>query len=124
MLTPARLFRLINEMIFLLLGGLLAWIGASGQIFFDRRSLSWAVASAALILWGLRVLMKPGKWEDRGQSWTRGLSLVVTGAVLLAISRVPFSWVGPLLIAAGLLLIVRGIFSTALVFRGSGSNSN
>ena len=65
MLTPDRLFRLLNEMIFLLLGGLLAWVGASGRIFFNRHSLNWVVVSVALILWGLRALMKPGAWQAR-----------------------------------------------------------
>ncbi len=117
MLTPDRLFRLINEMIFLLLGGLLAWIGVSGRIFFDRRALSWAAVSAALILWGLRALAKPGEWRARWESWTRGLSLVLTGALMAAIARAPFAWVGPLLTTAGLLLILRGMVSAALVFR-------
>jgi hypothetical protein len=124
MLTPGRMFRLINELIFLLLGGLLAWIGVSGRVFFDRRSLAWVIVSLALILWGLRALVRPGKWDERWENWTRGISLVLTGAILAAISRVPFSWVGPLLAATGLLLIARGIFSTALVFRNSGFKSN
>ncbi len=117
MLTPDRLFRLVNEMIFVLLGGLLAWIGVSGRIFFDRRSLPWVAVSAALILWGLRALYKPGAWQARGESWSRGVSLVLTGALMVAISRVPFAWVGPLLTAAGWLLVLRGLLGSALVFR-------
>ncbi len=124
MLSPSQLFRLINELIFLLLGGLLAWIGASGRVFFDRRSLAWVIVSLTLILWGLRALAKPGRWEERWQNWMRGISLVLTGAILLAISRVPFSWVGPLLVTTGFLLMARGIFSTTLVFRNSSFRSN
>lgn len=124
MLTPGRLFRVINELIFLLLGGLLAWIGVSGRIFFNRRSLSWAVVSLALILWGLRALAKPGQWNARWESWTRGVSLILTGALMAAMSRVPFPWVGPLLTAAGLLLILRGLFAAILVFRKAESKAN
>ena len=124
MLTPGRLFRLINELIFLLLGGLLAWIGVSGRIFFNRRSLSWAVVSLALILWGLRALAKPGQWNARWENWTRGVSLILTGALMAAISRAPFPWVGPLLTAAGLLLILRGLFAAILVFRNAESKAN
>jgi len=121
MLTPGHLFRLVNELIFLLLGGLLAWVGVTGHAVFDRRSLSWAIVSTALLLWGLRALMKPGKWEERWQNWARGLSLVLTGVILLSISRVPFSWVGPLLTATGLLLILRGLLSAILIFRSPSS---
>jgi hypothetical protein len=36
---------------------------------------------------------------------------------MLAISRVSFSWVGPLLSVAGILLLVRGLAGSVLVFR-------
>jgi hypothetical protein len=36
---------------------------------------------------------------------------------MLAISRAPFSWVGPLLAFAGVLLILRGLIGSALIFR-------
>jgi hypothetical protein len=36
---------------------------------------------------------------------------------MLAISRVAFSWVGPLLSVAGLLLLLRGLAGSVLVFR-------
>ena len=117
MLTADRLFRLINEMIFLLLGALLAWLGLSGRLFFDRRSLAWIIVSVALILWGLRALYKPGEWRARWENWTRGLSLVFVGVLMVAISRVPFAWVGPLLALSGALLVLRGILSSFLVLR-------
>jgi hypothetical protein len=37
--------------------------------------------------------------------------------VMLAISRVPFSWIGPLLASAGVLMVVRGTLGAATVFR-------
>jgi hypothetical protein len=117
MVTPERLLRLIIEIIFVLLGGLIVWLGLTWHIFFDRRKTSWVVVSALLILWGLRALYKPGKWSTRWENWTRGLSLTLLGAVMLAISRAPFAWVGPLLAAGGVLLMLRGIIGSALVFR-------
>ena len=59
MLTPERLFRLIIELIFVLLGGLVIWLGLTGHIFFDRRAVSWLILSAALILWGARPYSNP-----------------------------------------------------------------
>jgi hypothetical protein len=36
---------------------------------------------------------------------------------MLAISRVPFEWVGPLLAFAGVLLALRGLVGSALILR-------
>jgi hypothetical protein len=47
------------------------------------------------------------------------LSLVLLGVLMLAISRVPFPWVGPMLAACGGLLVLRGIIASYLVFRPS-----
>jgi hypothetical protein len=117
MFTPERLLRLIIEIIFVLLGGLVVWLGLTGHLFFDRRKISWLIASATLILWGLRALYKPNKWWTRWENWTRGLSLALLGVVMLAISRVPFAWVGPLLAAGGVLLVLRGIIGAALIVK-------
>jgi hypothetical protein len=117
MLTPQQVLRITIEIIFVLLGGLVVWLGLSGHILFDRRKPGWLVLSAAIILWGLRALYKPVQWWSRGERWTRGLSLTLLGIVMLAISRVPFGWVGPLLAFAGAVLAVRGMIGTVLIFR-------
>jgi hypothetical protein len=117
MLTPERLLRLMIEMIFVLLGALVMWLGATGQIFFDRRRISWFVLSVAILLWGLRALYKPGQRWKRWEHWTRGLSLTLLGVVMLAISRVPFLWVGRLLAVGGALLVLRGLLGSVLVLR-------
>jgi hypothetical protein len=117
MLKPDRLMQLMIELIFLLLGGLLVWLGLTRHIFFDRSGLSWTILSAALILWGLRALFKPGQWWLRWQIWTRGLSLVLLGAIMLAIAHVPTLWVGKLLALAGIVLATRGVIGAGLAFR-------
>jgi hypothetical protein len=120
MLTPERLQRLIVELIFVLLGALLAWLGAAGPahgLTVDRRGIPWVVLSVALMLWGLRALYRPGQWWLRWQNWTRGLSLALLGTLMLIITRVPFLWVAPMLAAAGGLLVLRGIIASALIFR-------
>src|SRR5260370_33047450 len=111
------MLRLIIETIFVWLGGLVAWLGWTGHIFFDRRKISWVVLSSTLILWGLRALYKPNKSWTRWENWTRGLSLTLLGVVMLAISRVPFAWGGPLRAAAGALLMLRGNARSALIPR-------
>ena len=117
MLSPERLLRLFIEVVFLLLGGLVVWLGLTGHIFFDRLGKFWLILSIVLIFWGLRAICKPERRWSRGENWTRGLTLTLLGVVLLAIARVPFSWVGPLLAAAGVLLVVRGILGSVLVLR-------
>jgi hypothetical protein len=116
MIMPLRFLRLIIEIIFVLLGALVVWLGLTGHIFFDRRKTSWVVVSVVLILWGLRALYKPNKWSTQWENWTRGVSLTVLGVVMVTISRVPFAWVGPLLASGGVLLMLRGIIGSALVF--------
>ena len=120
MLTAKRLFRLMIEFVFVLLGGLLIWLGLAGPAHgrtVDRHGVSWLVLSVALIVWGLRALYKPGQWWLRWQNWTRGLSLSLLGVLMLVISRVPFLWVGPMLAAGGGLLVLRGLIAAFLIFR-------
>lgn len=120
MLTPERLLGVIIELIFVMLGGLLIWLGLRGPLsgrIVDRHSVSWLILSVALILWGLRALYKPGQWWRRWENWTRGLSLVLLGVLMLVMIRVPFSWVEPLLMAAGAVLVIRGIVASTLLFR-------
>ncbi len=120
MLTPDRLLRLVIEIIFVLLGLLVMWLGMTGHIFFNRHKLSWLILSVALILWGVRGIYKPGRKPLRPEDWLRGISLTLLGIVLLAISRVPFTWVGPLLACAGVILAARGIVGSAILLRARG----
>ncbi|HET9994173.1 MAG TPA: hypothetical protein VFQ18_02090 [Candidatus Acidoferrum sp.] len=120
MLTPERLLRLMIEFIFVLLGGLVIWLGLRGPVYgrtVDRHSSAWLILSVALILWGLRALYKPGQWWLRWENWTRGLSLALLGALMLAIIWAPFPWVGPMLAAGGAILVLRGIVGSVLIFR-------
>src|ERR1700737_3601427 len=97
MLTPERLLRLGIEIIFVLLGRLVVWLGNRGNIFFARPKLAGLGLGVALILWGIRgISRKPGSKPQQPEDYTRAVSLTVLGIVLLAISRGPFAWGGPL----------------------------
>ena len=52
MLTPERLLRLMIELIFIMLGGLIAWLALVRHIAVDRHGVSWLILSVALILLG------------------------------------------------------------------------
>jgi len=115
MLTVDKMLRLFVELIFVLLGALVVWLGVTGHILFDRRRISWLILSAALIAWGLRVLLQKKQSWLKWENLTRGVSLAVEGAVMLAIAKVPFEYVGPLLAAAGALLALRGFVGAVLL---------
>jgi len=119
MLSPARLSQLLVEFVFLLLGALVIWLGLSGRIYFDRRSIPWLVISVGIAVWGLMALAKLGQWWARGQKWNRGASLLLLGVIMLVITRVPFLWVGRLLALAGLILLVRGALGCLLILKQS-----
>ncbi|MDQ1405980.1 MAG: hypothetical protein QOG55_1609 [Acidobacteriaceae bacterium] len=124
MFTPERLLRLVIEIVFVLLGLLVVWLGLTGHIFFNRHKLSWLILSVALILWGIRgIYRKPGNKPPLPEDYIRAVSLTVLGIVLLAISRAPFAWVGPLLACAGVVLVARGIAGTVLLLRPAGAQS-
>jgi len=117
MLTPERLLRVMIELIFVLLGALVAWLALRGRILVDRHGRMWLVLSIVLILWGLRALYKPGQWWTRWENWTRGLSLALLGILMLVTTRVPFKWVEPMLVAGGAVLVLRGIVASMLLLR-------
>lgn len=119
MLSPARLSQMLIEFVLLLLGALVVWLGISGRIYFDRRSIPWLVISVAIAVWGLMALAKPGQWWTRWQKWNRGLSLLLLGVIMLVMARVSFLWVGRLLALAGLVLLVRGALGCVLILRQS-----
>lgn len=97
-----------------MLGGIMVWLGLTGHIFFNRRGAGWMVLSAAVVLWGLRSMYKPGQWWLRKQILLRGISLMLLGLVLLSMVWAPFLWVGKLLGLAGVILAVRGVLGAAL----------
>src|ERR1700751_984980 len=117
MLTPDKMLRVLIEFIFMLLGGLMVWLGLTGNIFFDRRRPAWLILSIAGLLWGARGLSRPGESWSRWEDWTRGISMVLLGLVMAAISRLPFARVGRLLAVAGVLLLLRGLAGSVIVFR-------
>jgi hypothetical protein len=117
MLTTDRLLRVVIELLFVLLGVLVVWLGVTGRIYVDSGTAPWMILSVALILWGVYAFYRPGRAWLRGERWTRGLSLILLGIVMLAIARAPFLWVGKLFALAGLVLVLRGLVGSVLVLR-------
>jgi hypothetical protein len=116
MLTPARLTQIIVELIFVLLGALVIWLGLNNRINFNPRSIPWLALSIGVIVWGALALAKPGQWM-RWQKWNRGASMVVLGVLMLSIGRVPFAWAGRFLAICGVVLILRGILGSLFILQ-------
>lgn len=119
MLSPARLTQLMMELIFVLLGVLVLWLGGTGRIYLDRHGAPMLILSLALIAWGLLAFARPVTRWARWEKWNRGVSLVLLGLILLAMTRVPFLWVPRLLIVVGFILVTRGLFATLMIFKQS-----
>lgn len=120
MLTLERLQRFTIELIFILLGALLIWLGVGGPVHgrtVNRHSPAWLILSVALLLWGLRGLPRRGQWWARWENWTAGLSLVLLGLLMLTMRWVPFLWVSPLLALGGGILGVRGVVGCVFALR-------
>jgi hypothetical protein len=118
--TPASLLRMTNEMIFILLGGLLVWVGLSSRFMFDPRKPAWLGLGVVLVYWGARAWMKTKKAArsaERTAIRVGGASLAIVGLMMLSLVFVEFRWVGKMLALAGGILILRGMFSAGLSLR-------
>ena len=118
--TPASLLRMTNEMIFVLLGGLLVWVGLSSRFMFDPRKPAWLGLGAVLVYWGVRAWMKTkraARTAERTAVRVGGASLAIVGLMMLGLVFVEFRWVGTVLAMAGGILVLRGLVSAVLSLR-------
>jgi len=120
MLNPANLFRMMTEMIFVLLGGILAWVGLSSRFIFDPRKPAWLGLGAVLVYWGARAWMKTevaALSAERTVARVGGASLALVGLMMLGLGLVQFRRVGMVLAMAGGILVLRGLVSAVLSLR-------
>jgi hypothetical protein len=121
MRSAANLFRMITEMIFVLLGGFLVWLGLSGMIrFFDPRKPAWLGLGALLVIWGVRAWIqtkRAARTSERAMERVGGVSLALIGLLMLGLALVEFRSIGMALAMAGVILIARGMIGAVLSFR-------
>jgi hypothetical protein len=111
MRSTLQLLRLFNELIFVLLGGMLIWVGATGRFLFDPRRMTWLLLSGLVTIFGLVALFtqRPARGALGVAAAVRGGSLVLVGIVLLCMAWVPLGWVVLLLVVAGSVFVLRGL---------------
>ena len=120
MLNPANLFRMMTEMIFVLLGCFLVFLGLSNRFMFNPRSPAWLGLGFVLIYWGARAWSKTARAArtvGRTVERVSGASLVLVGSLMLGLVAVEFRWVGIVLAIAGGILAVRGLAGAVLSLR-------
>jgi hypothetical protein len=120
MLNPANLFRMMTEMIFVLLGCVLVMLGLSNRFMFNPRSPAWLGLGVVLVYWGARAWVKTARaarTSERTVTRVGGASLVLVGFMMLGLVAVEFRWVGTVLAIAGGILAVRGLAGAVLSLR-------
>jgi hypothetical protein len=117
MLNSATLFRLLNEFIVLLLGGLLILLAVSGRVGLPGRPSALVVVGIVLIYWGVRALMWRGTRVDKLEARVRAGSLVLVGFLILGIPLLPMRQAELLLEIAGGVLVLRGFLGSILLVR-------
>src|ERR1700719_285335 len=120
MASPGNLFRVVNEFVFMLVGGLLVLFALTGRYLFNPRRPGWIALSVVVILWGL------GTWSrarlsrlaaERLVTRIGGGSLIAGGLIMLSLAWEPLRWAGWLLLATGGIFVLRGLVSAAIMVR-------
>jgi hypothetical protein len=117
-LTSAKLFRLLNEFIVLLLGALLILLALSGRVGLPARPAALIILGIVFIYWGVRAWIRRKPERASGPSKIRAASLALVGVLILTIPVFPVRWIPLLLGLAGGVLVLRGVLGTILFARG------
>jgi hypothetical protein len=117
MLNPANLFRLMTELIFVLLGGFLVWFGLAHPARFNPPRPAWQLLGAIVVIWGIQALwrtLRAARTIDRTATRVAGASLVLVGLLMLGLVYAEFRWVGTILSITGGVLVLRGLAGSVL----------
>lgn len=114
----------MTEFIFILLGGVLVWLGLDNRSFvapaMNSRSPAWLGLGAALIFWGVRAWVKTARaarTADRMVMRVGGASLVMVGLMMVGLVVIKFRGMDIVLAAAGGILALRGFVAAVLSLR-------
>ena len=117
--NAAKLFRLLNEFIVLLLGALLILLARSGRVGLPSRPAALVALGAFFVYWGSRAWARPEAQVALLQSRIRAGSLALVGILILAIPLAPLRNAAELLGLAGGVLVLRGILGMVLFVRSA-----
>lgn len=112
--TTANLFSLLNEIVVLLLGGLLILLAATRVLALPSRPVLLIVLGAIFILWASRAWASPAPNAGRFEAAVRSGSLAIVGVLLIAIPLLSLRHANLLLELAGAVLVIRGLVGAGL----------
>jgi hypothetical protein len=105
---------MLNDFIFILLGGLL--LALHNRVAPPVHFGGWIVVGAALAAWGVRTAMWPRRGISRWDARLQGVALALAGLLAVAIALVPVCYFPALIALIAVILIARGFVGVA--FRG------
>lgn len=116
--TSTNIFRLLNEIVLLLLGGLLILLAATHALSLPSRPVLLIILGTVFIFWASRAWARPAPNTGRFEAAVRAGSLLIVGILLIAIPLLSLGHTNALLEAAGAVLVIRGLVGAGL-FVGS-----
>lgn len=114
MATGTNIFRLLNEIVLLLLGGLLILLAATHALSLPSRPVLLIILGAIFIFWASRAWARPAPNAGRFEAAVRAGSLAIVGILLIAIPFLSLGHTNALLEAAGAVLVIRGLVGAGL----------
>lgn len=114
--TP-NLFRLLNELIVLLLGGFLVLLAATHRLALPSHPGVMIALGLIFVFWAARAWSRPAPGEGKVLTGVRAGSLGVVGILLIAIPMLGLRRSTMLIEIAGAVLVVRGLICAGLSFR-------
>lgn len=115
--TTARLFTLLNEIIVLLLGGMLILLASTRALALPSRPVLLIALGAFFIFWGSRAWTRPAPNAGQFEAAVRAGSLAIVGILLVAIPLLSLGHANLLLEVAGAVLLIRGLVGAAIFLR-------
>jgi hypothetical protein len=112
-----NLFRLLNEFIMLLLGGILVLLSAMHRTALPSHPGVLIVLGFTFLFWAARAWARPAPSEGQALTAVRAGSLGVVGILLIAIPLLALERAELLIGVAGAVLVVRGLIGAGLSFR-------
>jgi hypothetical protein len=110
-------FLILSEMTVVLLGGLLILLAFTRTVGIPSSPAVMLILGAVLIYWALRAWMKKEPASARLQTHIRAGSIAIVGALIIAMPLLPLEYTNLLVIAAGVVLVARGLLAGLLSLR-------
>jgi hypothetical protein len=111
MAARPNFFLVLSEMTVLLLGGLLIVLALTRTVGIPSSHAVLFILGGVLVYWALRAWMKKEPASARLQTHIRAGSIALVGVLMIAMPLLPLEDTNLLVIAAGIVLVVRGLLS-------------